>query len=118
MRSLETGKAFGSEKFDPALIAQKLNYPHAGPAQLHSLRDGSVATAWINSRAYLHRSLVPAADKEVVDLEQPLSARRRPSSPTRAHFRAAKRYGISDAQLAQDLEGDDRATQAAQVARR
>ena len=36
MRSLETGKAFGSEKFDPALIAQKLITPT--PDRLNYIR--------------------------------------------------------------------------------
>ena len=44
MRSLETGKAFGSEKFDKSLIAAEADHAHARPSQLHPLRLGAAAT--------------------------------------------------------------------------
>ena len=40
MRSLETGKAFGSEKFDKNSDRQQADHAHARPPQLHPLRLG------------------------------------------------------------------------------
>ena len=40
MRSLETGKAFGSEKFDKIAHPQEADHAHAGPPELHPLRPG------------------------------------------------------------------------------
>src|SRR5947209_6432507 len=96
MRSLETGKAFGSEKFDPALIAQKLITPT--PDRLNYIRFAM----WQGySVAEIHEltSIDPwflEQMKEVVDFEQQLAA----APPTKELLRRAKRYGISDAQLA------------------
>src|SRR5438034_3473797 len=49
MRSLETGKAFGSEKYDPALISQKLITPT--PDRLNYIR---FAMSQGHSVAYIH----------------------------------------------------------------
>ena len=49
MRSLETGKAFGSEKFDKNLIAQEADHAHARPPRLHPLRHGQRLHAWRRS---------------------------------------------------------------------
>jgi carbamoyl-phosphate synthase large subunit len=99
LRSLETGKAFGSEKFDKALIAQKLitptpdrlNYIRFALASGYSIQDIQELTAidpWFLEQM-----------KEVVDFEAELT-KSDLSSATEELFRRAKRYGISDVQMA------------------
>ena len=63
IRSLETGKAFGSEIFDKTLIAQKLITPT--PDRLNYIRFALASgyTRGRNPRAHLHRSVVPEADE-------------------------------------------------------
>ncbi len=63
MRSLETGKAFGSEKYDTALISQKLITPT--PDRLNYIRFASRQGYSVDRdpRADLHRPVVPRADE-------------------------------------------------------
>jgi carbamoyl-phosphate synthase large subunit len=99
MRSLETGKAFGAEKFDKALIANKLITPT--PDRLGYVR---FALAQGYSVEELHE--LTAIDpwfleqmKEVVDFESKVGQALWPAL-SKDFFRTAKRYGISDVQLA------------------
>jgi carbamoyl-phosphate synthase large subunit len=103
MRSLETGKAFGSEKFDTALINQKLitptpdrlNYIRFALQQGYSVADIQELTAidpWFLEQM-----------KEVVDFEQQLTT----AAPSKELFRRAKRYGISDVQIAKSWGKDE-----------
>src|SRR5690349_8442927 len=99
MRSLETGKAFGSEKFDKNLITQKLITPT--PDRLNYIR---FAMASGHSVAEIHEwtSIDPwflEQMKEVVDFEAGLGQAQWPAASADL-FRTAKRYGISDVQLA------------------
>jgi carbamoyl-phosphate synthase large subunit len=102
LRSLETGQAFGSEKYDKALIPQKLitptpdrlNYVRFALATGHGVQEVHELTAidpWFLEQL-----------KEVADFENELALAPAPlaSIPT-GIFRRAKRYGISDVQLAQ-----------------
>src|SRR3954463_15490557 len=96
MRSLETGKAFGSEKYDPALIPQKLITPT--PDRLNYIRfalSQGYTVAGIQELTSIDPWFLEQM-KEVVDFEQQLAG----ASPTKELLRRAKRYGISDAQLA------------------
>jgi carbamoyl-phosphate synthase large subunit len=106
MRSLETGKAFGSEKLDKNLIAQKLITPT--PDRLNYLR---FALANGYSVAEMHD--LTAIDpwfleqvKEVVDFEVRLAQTSFPAA-SKDLFRTAKRYGISDIQLAKTWNTDE-----------
>jgi carbamoyl-phosphate synthase large subunit len=99
IRSLETGKAFGAEKFDSALISQKLITPT--PDRLNYIR---FAMAQGYSVAEVHE--LTAIDpwfleqmKEVVDFEGTLASTSL-SAATKDLFRSGKRFGISDAQFA------------------
>ena len=99
IRSLETGKAFGSEKYDKSLIANKLITPT--PDRLNYIR---FALANGYSVADIHEmtsidSWFLEQMKEVVDLEGEL-AKTTLAAATKEQFRAAKRFGISDSQLA------------------
>jgi len=103
MRSLETGKAFGSEKFDKALIANKLITPT--PDRLNYVRF-ALASGYtveeIHELTSIDRWFLEQM-KEVVDFEE------RHNGATdfdAATFRQAKRYGISDVQLAR-MSGSD-----------
>jgi carbamoyl-phosphate synthase large subunit len=99
IRSLETGKAFGSEKFDKAQIAKKLITPTPD-------RLGYIRFAMANGYSVEEIHELTAIDpwflhqmKEVVDFEGSL-AQASLMAATAEQFRTAKRYGISDAQLA------------------
>ncbi|HWC98455.1 MAG TPA: carbamoyl-phosphate synthase large subunit [Candidatus Sulfopaludibacter sp.] len=99
MRSLETGKAFGTDKFDKALIPNKLITPT--PDRLGYIR---FALSVGYSVADIHEltSIEPwflEQMKEVVDLEAELAATTLDAA-TKQTFRAAKRFGISDVQMA------------------
>jgi carbamoyl-phosphate synthase large subunit len=110
MRSLETGKAFGSEKLDKSLITQKLITPT--PDRLNYLR---FALSNGYSIAELHEltSIDPwflEQVKEVVDFEARLGQASWPVQPPgelKELFRTAKRYGISDVQLAKTWNTDE-----------
>jgi carbamoyl-phosphate synthase large subunit len=101
IRSLETGRAFGSEAYDPQLIPQKLITPT--PDRLNYIR---FALECGESVASIHEmtSIDPwflEQLKQVVDLE---AALRQVTLDTvsSADMRQAKRYGISDSQLARN----------------
>jgi carbamoyl-phosphate synthase large subunit len=103
IRSLETGKAFGSEKFDPALISQKLITPT--PDRLGYLRfalQQGHTVEEIHEMTAIDRWFLEQM-KEIADFEREL-----PSAPqTKETFRRAKRYGISDVQLARTWNSDE-----------
>src|SRR5436305_3449727 len=74
MRSLETGKAFGSEKFDAALIAQKLITPT--PDRLNYIRF-AMAQGYSVAEIQQLTAIDPCVltqMKEVVDFEQQLAS--------------------------------------------
>src|SRR5512140_794618 len=99
IRSLETGKAFGSEKYDKSLIANKLITPT--PDRLNYIRF-ALASGYTVEDIHEMTAIDPwflRQMKEVVDLEGELS-RTTFASATRQQFRDAKRFGISDSQLA------------------
>jgi carbamoyl-phosphate synthase large subunit len=103
IRSLETGKAFGSEKFDPALIPQKLITPT--PDRLNYIRFAMAqgyTVEQIHEMTAIDRWFLEQM-KEVVDLEQSLPT----TAPSKELFRRAKRFGISDAQLAKSWGSDE-----------
>ncbi len=144
IRSLETGKAFGSEKYDASLIAQKLITPT--PDRLGYIRfalSQGTTVEEIHDMTAIDRWFLEQV-KEVVDFEKELENVERPSgveppfqaampaiepaSPagepvpagmparpaesrlygiSRELFRRAKRYGISDAQLAKTWGVDE-----------
>jgi carbamoyl-phosphate synthase large subunit len=96
MRSLETGKAFGSEKFDKAQVVQKLTTPT--PDRLNYIRY-AMANGYGVAEIHDLTSVDPwflEQLKEVVDFEGELAKAPRDKDT----LRRAKRYGISDAQLA------------------
>ncbi|HXB67990.1 MAG TPA: carbamoyl-phosphate synthase large subunit [Candidatus Acidoferrales bacterium] len=101
IRSLETGKAFGSEKFDPALIAKRLITPT--PDRLSYIRF-AMANGYTVAEIQELTSIDPwflSQMKEVVDFEMALpSLAVSLADVSKETFRQAKRYGISDAQLA------------------
>jgi carbamoyl-phosphate synthase large subunit len=99
MRSLETGKAFGTEKLDAALISNKLITPT--PDRLNYVRF-AMASGYSVADIHELTSIDPwflEQMKEVVDFETSL-AQDSLVNIGAASFRRAKRYGISDAQLA------------------
>src|SRR3954469_15462537 len=99
IRSLETGKAFGSEKFDANLIAKKLITPT--PDRLGYIRF-AMASGYSVDEVHELTAIDPwflQQVKDVVDLEASL-AKTSLIAATPAQFRTAKRYGISDVQLA------------------
>ncbi|HEY1337709.1 MAG TPA: carbamoyl-phosphate synthase large subunit, partial [Bryobacteraceae bacterium] len=105
IRSLETGKAFGSEKYEKALIPQKLITPTPD-------RLGYVRFAMANGYGVEQIQELTSIDpwflkqmKESVDFESKLPT----IEPTKEVLRQAKRYGISDVQLAK-IWGKDEIT--------
>jgi len=111
MRSLETGKAFGSEKYDKTLVAQKLitptpdrlSYVRYALANGYSVADVQEMTAidpWFLEQI-----------KEVTDFE---AAIRNDSLETASALTLAraKRYGLSDIQLAKTWGTDELAVRA------
>src|SRR3954453_2999358 len=97
--SLETGKAFGSEKYDKNLIANKLITPT--PDRLNYIRF-ALASGFDVAEIHELTSIDPwflEQMKEVVDLEGEL-AKSTLATATAEQFRQAKRFGISDSQLA------------------
>ncbi len=99
IRSLETGKAFGSETFDPNLISQKLITPT--PDRLNYIRF-ALATGYSVEEIHELTSIDPwflKQMKEVADFEASLKQSTFPDVD-KATFRTAKRYGISDVSLA------------------
>ena len=99
IRSLETGKAFGSDKLEKSLITKKLITPT--PDRLNYIRF-AMANGYGVEEIHELTSIDPwflTQMKEVVDYEIEL-AKTSLMSATQAEFRSAKRFGISDAQLA------------------
>jgi carbamoyl-phosphate synthase large subunit len=106
MRSLETGKAFGSEKFDKALIAQKLIT--ATPDRLNYLRF-ALASGYTVEQVHEMTSIDPwflEQMKEVIDFEAEIQSEAWPVESAEL-YRRAKRYGISDVQLANTWGTDE-----------
>jgi carbamoyl-phosphate synthase large subunit len=106
MRSLETGKAFGSEKFDKNLIAQKLITPT--PDRLNYIRF-AMASGYTVEQIHELTAIDPwflSQLKEVVDFEAEVAQALWPAIPADT-FRRAKRYGISDVQLAKAWGSDE-----------
>src|ERR1700687_3903684 len=99
IRSLETGKAFGSETFDPNLIPQKLITPT--PERLSYIRfafESGYTVEQIQERTSIDRWFLEQI-REVVEFESSLK-RVTLETVSREIMESAKRYGISDAQLA------------------
>jgi carbamoyl-phosphate synthase large subunit len=106
MRSLETGKAFGAEKLDPALIANKLITPT--PDRLNYVRF-ALASGYSVAEIQELTSIDPwflEQMKEVVDFETALAHDSLATASTET-FRRAKRYGISDAQLSKSWGAEE-----------
>src|ERR1017187_3696320 len=108
MRALETGKAFGSEKYEKALIAQKLITPT--PDRLNYIRF-AMANGYGVREIHELTSIDPwflEQIKEVVDFEAQAGQALWPAVSA-GTFRRAKRYGISDVQLAKTWGVDEMA---------
>ncbi|HWB97091.1 MAG TPA: carbamoyl-phosphate synthase large subunit, partial [Bryobacteraceae bacterium] len=111
MRSLETGKAFGSEKFDKNLITKRLITPT--PERLNYIRFAFQSGYSVEQVQEL-TSIDPwflEQVKEVVDFEAELKQSSLERT-TREELSRAKRFGISDAQLARDWGTDELAVRA------
>jgi len=99
LRSLETGKAFGSEKLDKSLIPQKLITPT--PDRFNYIRfafESGYTAADIHEMTAIDPWFLEQIE-EVVRFQVEL-ARENPDTVSRETLTRAKRYGISDAQLA------------------
>jgi len=99
IRSLETGRKFGSETFDPSLIPQKLTTPT--PDRLNYIRfafESGQTVEQIHERAAIDPWFLEQV-REVVEFEGEVKNGKLETA-TRELFATAKRYGISDAQLA------------------
>src|SRR6476620_5331138 len=101
IRSLETGRAFGSEAYDPQLIPQKLITPT--PDRLNYIRfalERGHSVAAIQEMTSIDPWFLEQI-APMVDLE---ASWRTPTLDTvsEAEMRQAKRYGISDTQLARN----------------
>jgi len=98
IRSLETGRAFGSESFDPHLIPQKLITPT--PDRLNYIRfalEQGYTVEQIHERTSIDPWFLEQM-RQLVDLEKELKAARLDDAPAELVARA-KRCGISDVQL-------------------
>ena len=101
IRSLETGKAFGSESFDQNLIAQKLITPT--PDRLGYIRY-AFSTGYSVKDVQEMTSIDPwflEQVKQTVRFEQNLRSMTLDAA-TKEFFSEAKRYGIADIQLAKN----------------
>ncbi|MEX2263578.1 MAG: carbamoyl-phosphate synthase large subunit [Bryobacteraceae bacterium] len=99
LRSLETGRAFGSETYEESLIPQKLITP--SPERLQYLRfalERGCSLEQIHEWTAIDPWFLDQI-KQVVDLEANLM-RESLSTMTRERFYAAKRAGLSDVGLA------------------
>src|SRR5882724_6749639 len=99
MRSLETGKAFDSESYDPQLIPQKLITPT--PDRLNYIRfamECGYTVEQIHERTMIDPWFLEQI-REVVEFESGLKGVT-PATVSREQLETAKRYGISDAQIA------------------
>ncbi len=99
IRSLETGRKFGSETFDANLIPQKLTTPT--PDRLNYIRfafESGLTVEQIHERTAIDPWFLEQV-REVVSFEGQLK-KAKLETATREVFATAKRFGISDAQLA------------------
>jgi len=99
LRSLETGKAFGSEKLERSLIAQKLITPT--PDRLNYIRfafENGYTAADIHEMTSIDPWFLEQVE-EVIRLEAELG-RESLGTVSSETLGLAKRFGISDAQLA------------------
>ncbi|HMD71788.1 MAG TPA: carbamoyl-phosphate synthase large subunit [Bryobacteraceae bacterium] len=106
MRSLETGKAFGADKLDAALIPQKLITPT--PDRLNYIRF-AMTQGWTTEQIQEHTAIDPwflEQMKQVVEFEMQLTAAG-PGTATAELFRRGKRFGISDVQFAKSWGTDE-----------
>jgi carbamoyl-phosphate synthase large subunit len=109
MRSLETGKAFGSESFEKGQITQKLATPT--PDRLNYIRY-AMANGYSVEEIHELTAIDPwflEQVKEVVDFEAELAAAAAAGleGADKELFRRAKRYGISDVQMAKTWGADE-----------
>src|SRR3984957_13469241 len=105
IRSLETGKAFGSETFDKNLIAKKLITPT--PDRLNYIRF-AFSCGYTVEEIHEMTSIDPwflTQVRDVVELEKKLDAYTLETAD-RDLLLSAKRCGISDAQLAKSWKVD------------
>jgi carbamoyl-phosphate synthase large subunit len=106
IRSLETGKAFGSETYDPQLIPQKLITPT--PDRLNYIRfalECGRSVAEIQEMTSIDPWFLEQI-AQVVKLDASLKKVTLDTVST-ADMRQAKRYGISDLQLARNWKTDE-----------
>ncbi len=99
MRSLETGKAFGSETFDPALIPSKLITPT--PDRLNYLLfalESGYTVADIHEMTSIDPWFLEQL-RQVIELEREIRGQSL-GTASRDLFSRAKRSGISDSQIA------------------
>jgi carbamoyl-phosphate synthase large subunit len=99
IRSLETGKAFGSEKYDPDLVAQKLITPT--PDRLGYIRY-AMANGYSAQEVHEMTSIDPwflEQLRQTIELESSLE-KESLETVSMETMREAKRAGISDVQLA------------------
>ncbi len=104
IRSLETGKKFGTDKFDPELIPQKLITPT--PDRLSYLRF-AFEQGYTVSQIHEMTSIDPWFLEQ---LRQIVEFENRPGSledATAKTFLEAKRMGVSDAQLAKSWDSNE-----------
>jgi carbamoyl-phosphate synthase large subunit len=100
LRSLETGKAFGSEKLDKSLIPQKLITPT--PDRFNYIRF-AFESGYTAEDIHEMTSIDPWFLRQVEDVVKLQTELKGQSldAVTKETLLCAKRYGISDAQLAQ-----------------
>jgi carbamoyl-phosphate synthase large subunit len=106
IRSLETGKAFGSEKFDAGQIQHKLIT--ATPDRLNYIRF-AFANGYTVDQVYELTSIdrwFLEQVKEIADLETEVGMASEPARDA-ALLRRAKRHGISDIQIAKAWSTDE-----------
>jgi carbamoyl-phosphate synthase large subunit len=106
LRSLETGKAFGSETFDKSLIPQKLITPT--PDRLNYIRF-AMSTGMSVAEVHELTSIDPwflEQLKTLVDFEREIAGDSLETA-SKETLRRAKRYGISDVQLAKIWKADE-----------
>ena len=111
LRSLETGKAITSEKYDPELIRQRLITPT--PERLGYIRF-ALEQGWTAEQIHEITSIDPWFLKqlrELADLEQSFSGQNL-ASLSRERMLEAKRDGISDPRLARLMGADANAVRA------
>src|SRR6266446_1298191 len=101
LRSLETGKAFGVETYDPQLIPQKLITPT--PDRLNYIRF-ALESGYSVGAIQEMTSIDPWFLEQIAQMMDLETSLRKVTLATvsEAEMRQAKRYGISDTQLARN----------------